>query len=88
MIRIVSKKDGFWRCGVRHSDKPTVYADDAFTREQLAQLKAEPMLIVDVLPDDKPKGDKPKGDKSKDDKPKSDEKPKNDDPKDDKPKGE
>jgi hypothetical protein len=50
VIRITSKKDGFRRAGKAHPDKPTTYPDEAFTPEQLKALKAEPMLIVDVLP--------------------------------------
>ncbi|MGI6542963.1 MAG: HI1506-related protein [Limnochordia bacterium] len=57
-IRITSKKDGFWRCGVQHSSTPTIYPDDRFTPEQLEQLKAEPMLIVDVIQEEKPKTNK------------------------------
>lgn len=60
-IRIVSKKEGFWRCGVQHSTTPTIYPDDRFTPEQLAQLQAEPMLVVDVLPEEKPKAAKGAG---------------------------
>lgn len=51
MIRIASKKEGFRRCRVAHSAKPKDYADDFFTRAELKKLKAEPMLIVQVLPD-------------------------------------
>lgn len=51
MIRIRSKREGFRRCGIAHSEKPTDYRDDKFTKQQLAQLKAEPMLFVDELPD-------------------------------------
>lgn len=49
-IRIVSKREGFWRCGMQHSTTPKVYPDGFFTPEQLQRLKAEPMLIVDELP--------------------------------------
>lgn len=51
MIRITSKRDGFRRCGVEHSSRPTTYPDDAWTPEQLARLKAEPMLIVEEIPE-------------------------------------
>jgi len=51
MIRIRSKKEGFRRCGIAHGEKQKEYADERFTREQLATLKAEPMLMVEVLPD-------------------------------------
>lgn len=55
MIRIISKKEGFRRCGVAHSEKPTDYPDDKFTTKELKRLKNEPMLIVVELPDEKPK---------------------------------
>ncbi|MEW6378600.1 MAG: HI1506-related protein [bacterium] len=50
MLRIVSKKEGFCRCGVRHSEKPVDYPDGRFTDEQVARLKADPMLIVLEIP--------------------------------------
>ncbi len=54
MIRITSKRDGFWRCGMRHGAEPKLYPDDRFDEEELARLKAEPMLIVETgLPDPK-----------------------------------
>lgn len=46
MIVITSKIDGFRRAGIAHSSHPTPYADDRFTAAQLAQLKAEPNLVV------------------------------------------
>ncbi|EDJ8499273.1 hypothetical protein GFF53_15190 [Salmonella enterica] len=46
MIYITSKRDGFWRCGVSHSEATTAYPDDRFTPDELARLEAEPMLIV------------------------------------------
>ncbi|EFX2000410.1 TPA: HI1506-related protein [Shigella sonnei] len=45
-IQITAKRNGFRRCGIAHSEHATLYADDHFTPEQLAELKAEPMLIV------------------------------------------
>jgi hypothetical protein len=51
MIRITSKKDGFWRCGVRHSATSIDYPNNRFTKEELAVLKSEPMLIVQDLSD-------------------------------------
>ena len=50
MIRIQSKKEGFRRCGIAHPAASTDYKDDFFTDEQLAQLKAEPMLFVLEVP--------------------------------------
>jgi len=49
-IIITSKKDGFRRCDVVHSTAPETYADDAFTAAQLAQLQADPMLLVEEKP--------------------------------------
>jgi hypothetical protein len=58
MIRIRSKKEGFRRCGTAHSEKPKDYPDDKFTKDQLARLKAEPMLLVEELPDPPKKKEK------------------------------
>ncbi|MDL2320767.1 hypothetical protein LJC47_00255 [Desulfosarcina sp. OttesenSCG-928-B08] len=63
MIRITSKKEGFRRAGVAHSRTPKEYPDEAFTAEQLKQLKAEPMLVVELIDpklsmDGKKKGNK------------------------------
>ncbi len=51
MIRIRSKKAGFRRCGIAHPEKATEYPDERFTKDQLKVLKAEPMLIIEELPD-------------------------------------
>jgi hypothetical protein len=48
-VRITSKRDGFRRCGIEHPAQPAVYPDGRFTDEELARLKAEPMLIVEVI---------------------------------------
>ena len=48
-IQITAKKDGFRRAGVAHPAVMTEYADDDFTTEQLAQLKAEPMLTINII---------------------------------------
>jgi len=53
MIRIKSKKDGFRRCGIAHPATPMEYPDDRFSKEELRILKAEPMLVVEVVPDKK-----------------------------------
>ncbi len=50
-IRITSRKGGFRRCKVEHPATPTVYPDDRFTPQELAALKAEPMLIVEEITD-------------------------------------
>ncbi|MFZ5826508.1 MAG: HI1506-related protein [Bacillota bacterium] len=60
-IKIISKRAGFRRCGIEHPDKPVVYPADKFSKEQLAQLKAEPMLIVEEVPDEPAKEEKKKG---------------------------
>lgn len=51
MIKIISKKDGFRRCGVAHTEAPTEYPDDAFSDDQLEILMGEPMLVVEVVGD-------------------------------------
>lgn len=55
MIRITSKKDGFRRAGIAHVGSRT-YPQDAFSEEQLEQLLAEPMLVLDLVdvPDEPP----------------------------------
>ncbi len=50
-IQITAKRDGFRRCGMAHSDKTQTYADDHFSPKVLAELKAEPMLVVSHVPD-------------------------------------
>jgi len=64
-IKIISKRDGFRRCGIPHSSSPTVYPDDRFTKEELVRLKDEPMLIV-VDVEDKPDSEEEPEDKEKD----------------------
>jgi len=49
MIRIRSKHHNFRRCGMAHPKEPREYPDDRFTGEELAILKAEPMLTVEVI---------------------------------------
>lgn len=49
MIKIISKKDGFRRCGVAHTEAPTEHADDAFSDDQLETLLKEPMLSVEMV---------------------------------------
>jgi hypothetical protein len=53
MIRITSKVDGFRRAGLAHSASPTDHPNDTLTKAQLLLLQAEPMLVVEVLNDDK-----------------------------------
>lgn len=49
MIRISSKREGFRRCGIAHTVTPVDYPDDRWSPAELAQLKAEPMLTVEVI---------------------------------------
>jgi hypothetical protein len=52
MIKISSKKEGFRRAGMAHTKESKEYSDDFFNAEQLAALKAEPMLDVTVISSD------------------------------------
>lgn len=61
MIRITAKRDGFRRCGVAHPAAPTDYPAGRFSAAELAQLKAEPLLTVEEIADEK----KPDGKKGK-----------------------
>lgn len=54
MIRIVSKYDGFRRCGVAHYRAGVEHAADRFTAAELAVLQREPMLTVEKLPEPAP----------------------------------
>lgn len=56
MIRITSKADGFRRCGVAHPSTATDHPNKAFTAEQLQILQAEPMLMVQIMPDESSQG--------------------------------
>lgn len=49
MIRITSVIPGFRRAGMAHSGIKE-YPDGHFTPEQIAALKAEPLLVVEELP--------------------------------------
>ena len=49
MIRIKSKKAGFRRCGIAHPAIWAEYPEGRFTAEELAELKAEPMLSVEIV---------------------------------------
>lgn len=48
-IRIISKREGFRRCGVAHSETPIFHEPDRFAREELEQLTRDPMLVVDLV---------------------------------------
>lgn len=55
-IRITAKRDGFRRAGIAHHGTQT-YPADHFSEEELAALKAEPMLVVDEIDEpEQPKG--------------------------------
>lgn len=49
MIRIISKQDGFRRCGVSHPSTAVDHPDDKFTDEELEILDREPMLAVSLV---------------------------------------
>jgi hypothetical protein len=49
MIQVTAKKDGFRRCGVAHPKEATQYPDKRFTADQMETLKAEPMLVVEIV---------------------------------------
>lgn len=48
-IRITSAIEGFRRAGVSHPKSPSTYSDHFFTEKQLAQLEAEPRLVVEHI---------------------------------------
>ncbi len=52
MIRVTSKRDRFRRCGQEFTKQPLEFPDDHFSQEELIVLKKEPMLIVEVIPED------------------------------------
>ncbi len=53
MIRITAKRDGFRRCGVAHTTAGKEWPDDAWSKEQLACLEADHMLVVQRADDAK-----------------------------------
>ena len=59
MIRITSKQDGFRRGGIAHSATPTQYPDDRFSKQELAVLQTEPMLVVELIVEAAPKDTRP-----------------------------
>lgn len=48
-IRIISRRDGFRRCGVAHPETPTFHDLDRFSQGELELLTTDPMLVVDVV---------------------------------------
>ena len=73
MIKIKSKNEGFRRCGVAHTTAGKEFADDFFTKDQLKQLEADPMISVTYIKEPDQESDpepeinepKPKAKKSK-----------------------
>lgn len=49
VIRIIAKRDGRRRCGIRHSEAPKFYPPGFFDKGQMAQLKADTSLVVDEM---------------------------------------
>lgn len=50
MIRITAKRDGFRRAGRVHAGTRD-YPDGVFTPREVASLKAEPLLVVEEIPE-------------------------------------
>lgn len=48
VIDITAKRDGFRRAGMVHSEQTRTYPLSQFTKEQLKQLRDEPMLVVAI----------------------------------------
>ena len=49
MIRIMSKRDGFRRCGAVHNKAAAEYDDGHWSDAELAILRTEPMLSVEQV---------------------------------------
>lgn len=47
MLRVRCKHPGFWRAGRKWPEGPVEVPVSDFTEEQLAQLKAEPELLIE-----------------------------------------
>jgi dGTP triphosphohydrolase len=48
VIDITAKREGFRRAGMTHSDQTQTYPLSRFSKTQLEQLQAEPMLVVAI----------------------------------------
>jgi len=48
-LRIISKTDGFRRCGIAHPAEATHYDLDRFSEAEIKALKDEPNLIIDEV---------------------------------------
>lgn len=46
VLRIASKREGYRRCGIGHSEQAVDHAIDLFNEDQIAILKADPNLVV------------------------------------------
>lgn len=55
-LRITSKQEGFRRAGIAHSTQATVHPIDKFSKDQVATLKADPMLVVEEVETNEGKG--------------------------------
>ena len=69
MLFIRSKNGGFRRCGVAHSIAGREFPGDFFTEDQLARLKADPIITVTYVKQPEPEPEvmepEPKAKKSK-----------------------
>jgi len=45
-LRITARHDGFRRAGIEHRATPVDHPLDSLTKDQIAQLKGEPGLVV------------------------------------------
>ena len=59
MIVITARKEGFRRCGVAHAARPVAWPDGRWSEEEMAALVAEPMLTVEMVPDEVPTAPEP-----------------------------
>lgn len=59
-IRILCRKPGFRRAGIAHPAEAE-YPADRFTAEELALLRAEPLLQVDLVGEPEPPSEGGKG---------------------------
>jgi hypothetical protein len=48
-IRIRAKREGFRRCDLAHPADWVEHPDGRFTDDEMARLKAEPMLEIEVI---------------------------------------
>lgn len=65
-LHVVAKTNSFWRCGRQFGPAPTIIPISELTKDELARLKAETMLVaveVDAKDPDKEKGKGDEGSK-------------------------